>query len=246
MLHIEVGDLKPNTEAILSCLSEKSDKTIAKKNLKIIFPDRFVTNGLAKIGNFVKLLGLYAIVDEDNNFSVFFTTVFHDVTPYIIHDATCSDGKAYKVLEIEAGTPIISDHTVLVTDNFVFDICDELYIKGNIPWYISYDMLPDILGESGYLNDSNVNNDRIIFEILSAMNGRGTDKSEYYRHSNPAKGQRANWVALNNIYLSYKNTGSKVIGGYYGYGVTAAVLQPEKEVTSIEKQLMGNMEFNKK
>lgn len=244
MLHIDVDDLTPNTEAILDCLSVKSDKTLAKKNLKIVFPDRYVTNGLAKIGNFVKLLGLYAIIDEDNNFSVFFTTIFHDVTPYIIHDATCTDGRAYKVLEIEAGTPIISDHTVLVTDNFIFDVCDEFYIKGNIPWYISYDMLPDILSESGYLNDGNIDKDRIIFEILSSMNGRGSDKTEYYRHSDPKESDHANWVALNNIYLAYKNTGSKVIGGYYGYGVTAAVLEPEEEVTSIEKQLMGNMRFN--
>lgn len=243
MLHINVEDLKPNNQVILDSLDVKKNTTLVKKNLKIIFPDRFINRGLANIGNHVKLLGLYAIVDEDNNFSVFFSTVFHDVVPYIVHDATCSDGAAYKVLEIEKGTPIITDHTVLVTDNFIFDICDEIYIKGRIPWYISNDMLPDILGDSGYLNDSSISNDRLIFEILSSLNARGDNKTDYFRHSHPEVGDSPKWVALNDIYLSYKNTGSQLIGGYYSQAITKAVLEPEEESTVIERQLIGKMRF---
>jgi len=235
MDYIKSNDLKHNPEVIKSYFRVKDAMTIVTENIKIIFPDRWLNKELAIIDDTVKVIGLYGILDNHGNYAESSAPIYQDIVANMISDAICDDGMLYKVLDIEAGSVFLSNNNLVVSDNIIYYIFDEFLIKANIPWYISYDNLPDLLAESRVYCDSNIGDNRIMFEVLAAMVARGDDKTEYFRHNPNAK---PNWVALNNIYYSYKNTGAKLIGGYYGYGVSAAIVNPEVEATKIEKHLL--------
>ena len=235
MEHIKTNSLKHNPEVIKSYFRIKDDITIVTEDIKIVFPDRWLNKELAFIEDTVKVIGLFGIIDSKGNYASSITPIYYDIDPNMISEAICDDGVVYKVLHLEAGSVFLSNNNLVVTDSGVYYIFDEIFIKANIPWYVSYDQLPDILAESRKYCDSNIGDNRILFEVLASMVARGEDKTEYYRHVHKDK---PNWIALNNIYYSYKNTGAKLIGGYYGYGVSSAIVNPEVEATKIEKHLM--------
>lgn len=237
MTHINTEDLRYDSSRILGLLEEKNGKTYVKETIKIVIPDRYVSRNLAFFNDTVKTVGIYAILDSKGNYCTFILPLFQDIHVSLVEEATFSDGKLYKMLVVEEGN-LLLDNTLVVTDSTIGDISDEFYIKGNIPWFIDYNMLPTIFTESKYYCHNNIGNDRNMFEILTSMLARDSeDKTTYLRHSKNPDPKLA-WVGLNNIYTSYKNTGSKLIGSYYGYGVTAAIINPEVEASKLEKALI--------
>jgi len=235
MDYIDTDKLTHNVKVFQDYFHIENDMTIVTEDIKIIFPERWLKKELAIIDDGVKVIGLYGIIDSKNNYVMSVAPIYQDIEANMVSDAICSDGVLYKVLTIEAGTVLINNNNLVVSDNIIYYIFDEFLIKANVPWYADYDVLPDILAESLVYCDSNIGDNRIMFEVLVAMIARGDDKTTYFRHelkNNP------NWVALNNIYYSYKNTGAKLIGGYYGYGISSAIINPEKEATRIEEHLL--------
>lgn len=235
MDHIKTNSLKHNPDVIKSYFRVKGEMTIVTEDIRIIFPDRWLKKELAYIEDTVKVIGLYGILDTHGNYAQTLAPIYQDINANMISDAICDDGVVYKVLEIEAGSVLISNNNLIVSDTLIYQVFDELLIKANIPWYISYDTLPDILAESKRYCDSHIGDNRILFEVLVAMLARGDDKIEPFRFIVNGK---PTWVGLNNIYYSYKNTGAKLIGGYYGYGISSAIVNPEVEATKIEEHLL--------
>ena len=45
------------------------------------------------------------------------------------------------------------------------------------------------------------------------------------------------YVGLNNIYYSLDNTTAKLVGGYFGYGITVALIDKEKDTTTVSQIL---------
>ncbi len=235
MEHLKTNSLKHNPEVIESYFRVKDNITIVTEDIQIIFPERWLKKDLAIIDDVVKVVGLYGILDKKGNYAESMAPIYQDIEANAINDVICDDGVLYKVLDIEANSVFIANNNLIVSDSFIFHIFDEIFIKANIPWYMSHDNLSDILSESSLYCDSNIGDNRILYEVLVAMVARGDDKTDYFRHVHTKKPK---WVALNNIYYSYKNTGAKLIGGYYGYGVSSAIINPETEATKIEKHLM--------
>jgi len=235
MDYIDTNALKHNPEVFKKYFIVKDNMTIVTEDIRIIFPERWLNKELAIIEDSVKVIGLYGIIDSKDNYVMSVAPIYQDIEANMVSDAICSDGVLYKVLTIEANTVLINNNNLVVSDNIIYYIFDEFLIKANVPWYCSYDVLPDILAESLLYCDSHIGDNRIMFEVLAAMIARGEDKTVYFRHKLENK---PNWVALNNIYYSYKNTGAKLIGGYYGYGISSAIINPEKEATRIEEHLL--------
>ena len=74
MVHIDTNLLKHNPEAIKSCIVKKNNMTIATKNIRIMFLDAFLHKNLAEISDYINLIGMYAIIDDNNNYAVSFYT----------------------------------------------------------------------------------------------------------------------------------------------------------------------------
>ncbi len=238
MNHLKTKTLKHNPEAIINCFRVKDNCTIATDDLKIIFPERFVNKELAILDESVKVVGIYAIVDSKGNYAANTTPIYQNIEIAMIDDIMCDDGKVYKELTIEKDSIVIANNDLIKSDNLIGDIYDELLIKGNVPWYLDYDTVPRVFAETRKYCNNRIGDDRMVFEILVSAIARGDDKTEYFRHSKDIKGGNVNWLPLNNIYYSYSNTGSKLVGAYYGYGVSSAIINKETSSTSLEKSLL--------
>ena len=70
MEHINTKELKYNPEAIKSCFMVKNNMTVATKNIRIVFLDYFFKKNLADISDYVSVIGYYAILDDNDNYSV--------------------------------------------------------------------------------------------------------------------------------------------------------------------------------
>lgn len=124
-----------------------------------------------------------------------------------------------------------------MNDSFLYDLFDEFFIKGNIPWFLDYDDVNDLLLETKKYAGSNIGKNPLAFEILTSIIARDpNDKKQFFRKLDNTK-KKPTYVGLNNIYYSYTTTGARLVGGYYGPGVTAAVVDKEEEASYIEKIL---------
>lgn len=237
MKHLKTGTLKHNPEAIKNCFRVKGNSTIATDDLLILFPERYVNKELAILEESVKVVGIYAIIDSQGNYASNITPIYQDIEVAMIDDVMCDDGRVYKELTIEKDSVFIANNDLIVSDNLIGDIYDELLIKGNVPWYLGYDILPRVFSETRKYCGNRIGDDRMVFEILTSAIARGEDKTEYYRHSKNVGVGKVNWLPLNNIYY-YKNTGAKLVGAYYGYGVSSAIINKESASTSLEQSLL--------
>lgn len=239
MEHISLNKLKYNPEAIKSCFRISNNTTIVTKDIQIVFLESFLNKELAEIGDVVSLIGIYGIIDEDNNYATCIAPVFQKIYCTKIEDASCDDGKLYKILYIDKDATMLESNDLVVSDNQVYFIYDQFFVKGVIPFYISYNQLPSLLSDADIFCGTGLGNDRHVFEILSSIVARGKDKNVYYRNSPELGKVKPNYTSLSNIYYSLKSSSSKIIGGYYGSGISAAILNPETETSVLEKLLMG-------
>lgn len=239
MEHISINKLKNNPEAIKSCFRISNNMTVTTKNIQIVFLESFLHKELAEIGDVVTLIGIYGIIDEDNNYATCIAPVYQKLSATKIEDATCDDGKLYKILYIEKDEVLMESNDLVVDDNQIYFIYDQFFVKGVIPFYVSYDQLPTLLSDADIFCGTGLGNDRHVFEILSSVVARGKDKNVYYRNSPEFGKDRPNYTSLSNIFYSLKSSSSKIIGGYYGSGISAAILNPETESSVLENLLMG-------
>lgn len=240
MLTLDTKRLKRNPELIKSYFKKVGESTVVKNNVRIIFPDRYINKELAVIGNSVKLVSIYAIIDEDDNYAVVSAPIYQEVSPNNINDISI-DGIIYKELHFDKDDVFILNNNLVVTDNFMYDIFDEFFIKGNIPWFMDYNDMSNIMLETKKYAGSNIGKNPLTFEILTSIIARDkTNKKTYFRkilNKNNINKIKPIYVGLNNIYYSFDNTGARLIGGYFGAGLTTAMAEPETKSSEVSNIL---------
>lgn len=241
---IDITRLKKNPDVIKSCFKTVKDLTMVTKNVRVIFPDRFIEKELAEIGNTVKTIALYAIVDDDNNYAVTIAPIVQELSPYDVNNLTVN-GKGYKVLEFSEGDVFVVNNNLIKNEALLYTVFDELFVKGNIPFYLEYEDLYKVFLETGKYCDNRIGNNPLTFEILTSTIARDEkDKTIFYSQivhtEKDKKDKEPFYIGLNNIYYSFDNTTSKLVGGYFGYGVTNAIVNKETEISEIGKILKGN------
>ena len=242
MVHIDTSKLKHNPEAIKSCFRISKNMTFVTKNVRIVFLEVYLRKELASIDDYVTLVGIYGILDDEGNYATCIAPIQQKIITNKIDDATCTDGQLYKMLYIDKDTVFIDNNSFVIDDAQLYQIADILFIKGAIPWYLSYygeTSIDKIFDRSKFFNKSSIAKYKIVFSILTSVIARGKNKSIYYRNSDEFLKQKPQWVDMKNIYHSLPSTSSKLIGGYYGAAVGVAILKPEKTVSSVETILMG-------
>lgn len=232
---LSVNGLKRNPAKIKSLLKVGGNITTALDNLRVIFPERYINRKLAILDQRVQVLSLYAILDDDGNYAVVNAPIIQTVTPSNITDVTVN-GKPYKVLHFIKNNVMIPNNTLIMRDNFLYDLFDELFIKGNVPWYLDYNDVASIFLESKKYANSNIGKDPLSFEVLTSIITRDpNDKKIYARQTiTPANMDKLkfSYIGLNNPYYSFDNTGAKLIGSRFGDGVNVAIVEPEKKTSA--------------
>lgn len=226
---------KRNPELIKSYFKKVKDVTYTNTHLRIIFPERYINKEFVFMGSSIRILSIFAIVDDDNNYAISVAPIFIDLSPYNVSEVMIDD-VLNKVLYFNKDDIVINNNTVVKTDSFIYDLFDEFYVKGNVPWFMGYEDVSDILLEAKKYSGSNVGENALTFEILASLVSRsGKDKSEFIRRSITSEKDVSKldirYIGLNNIYYSFDSTGARLFGGYYGSGVTTSIADPEDETT---------------
>jgi len=236
---LSTSTLKHKPNVVKELFSNKGDSVVANDKLYILFPERYIKKSLATMGATAELLSMFAVVDEAFNYGVIVAPIMMTISPDNVTDVMV-DGVINKVLVINKGSVFITNRKLLRIDTFMYNLFDEFFLQGNVPWYITYDKLSDIFIEAKKYADSNVGNDVLAIEIVSSIISRNAkNKTMSYRHT-ITKGINKTppvYVGLNNVYYSYDNTLSKVMGGYFQQGVTTAIVNRETETNKVSSLL---------
>ena len=235
---IDITKLKYNPTIIKNKLKIVGEMVMAGDDLMVVFPEHFIKRELAILGSTVKLVSIYCIIDSSYNYAVIASPIFQELSPERITETSIA-GKLYKVLKFSKDTLFLVSDYLVITDNFLYDVFDEFFIKGNVPFYIDYEKLSGLFLESKKYANSNIGTNSIIFEIISAIISRNSnDKTIYWRHSlNKGSKDNMEYIGLSNIYYAFDSTGAKIIGSYFEPGLVNAVMNKEKTPTETVKVL---------
>ncbi len=230
---LDPNKLKRDPEAIKKLYQKKNKYVVANDDFYILFPERYINKNLATIGSTVKLISIYAIVSKEMKYAVvnapvFVNLIVNNITSVLIN------GVVYKVLEIAKGDTYIPNTNLVRSESFMYDIFDEFFLQGKVPWYIDYESLSNLFTEAGKYAGSKIGNDPLAMEIVASLISRDSkDKKISFRESVKSKviSNKPAYVGLNNVFYSYDNTMSKLMGGYFQQGITTAIVNPEVRTT---------------
>lgn len=237
MAILDITKLKRNRDAILKCFKKVGDSYVITKDTQIIFPTRYLEKNLGSITSSVRVIGIYAILDDEGNYSVSLSPIFQDLTPYNISDVIIGDDE-YKVLTYSKNDIFLSSTNLIVSDKFIYDLFDDFYIKGNIPWFLNNEDVAKILVNSKKYTKTNIGNNPLVLEMITSLitrdsNNNKTLYKELVSTNTDKYKNKPEYIGLNNIYYSYTNTGSKLIGGYFKDGIVGSIVDPETKPTII-------------
>lgn len=242
MKDFDKNKLKKDNDYIKSLINDGGDIYTTKKDLLVVFPQRFVDKGFTILGTQSLVLGIIAIIDpETNKYGVLKIPGRLEMQPNEINNISIDD-TAYVSLYFEKGMDFISNKKVIKEGNFLFDMFDNFLIKGKIPWYLEYQDLIDIFTKIGKFTGSKAGKNPLVYEILTAVIGRYKEdkKIQFRNYVNEIRNiskKDLTWVGLENIWYSYSNTVNKLAGSYMELGIVSSILDPEKEASDIEHVL---------
>ena len=228
MEKILLSRLKRDSSTIINKLLVKDDVTIARENLRIIFPVRFLDNNFATVTTTgIVVMNLFAIMDDDGVYSVSKAPIFVKLTPSDITDVEVN-GQACKCLLFPKNTIMMPTNTLGVNSAALYSLFAETVVKGKVPWYIDYEDQPDLISESGEYAGSPIGKDTLVMETLAAIGARHpTDISKPYRTYllEGGKGERPQTVGMLDVTVIMETTAGKIIGGYARDGLKSAVVE---------------------
>lgn len=231
----DISKLKRNPSVFSKYLSIKGETTFTNTEIKVMFPSRYIKRELAYIQNdFVRVIGIYAILDNDNNYTVIRTPIYHELQ-YNHLEYVVVDDVEYVLTTVFKDTVFILNNNLVVSDKFVYDIFDEFFSKGKVPWYLNYEDVARLFEDGVKFANVKIGNDPFIFELLTSIIARSSDdKTKKYR-TNPSNGLA--FVGLNDVIYGFNNTGASLIGGYFKEGIVNSIVRKESEPTNMVKIL---------
>lgn len=234
-MKIEVNKLKKNPEAFKNIFKVTEANTLVTQDIYLMFPLHFIKKGLAYINSDgLRIVGIYALLDMDDNYCIVKDPIFQELQPSNI--SYCEvNGEEYVIAFFNKDTIFMLNNNLVVSDSFLYDLFDEFFTNGKIPWYINYEELANLFSDSKQYTNTNIGSDPIIFEVLTSTIARTKkDKTIYYRKS---LNSELSYIGLNDIRYGYNNTGARLIGGYFKEGIINSIVDPETTTSESSKIL---------
>jgi len=238
---MRASDYKRSKTRVDACLKRVGDSLIALEPLRIHIPERFAERDLAVIEDVSCVLGFLAIITEDNYYAASTVTGMFYTDPDRVGRCVVDD-KGYIELSYDKGSRVISNTNIVMIDNMIHRVYTEMYGKGNIPWYYSYEDLPRMFYETGKYNGVKLGADLSILEYAAAQLCRDPDDpTKYYRQRPNAKAESVTnppyFVGLRNVAFGATNLASKLPGSYFDDGMTSVLTRPSDRSERLETML---------
>lgn len=240
---MDVSKLTRNPAAVLECLHEMEDNSlVTSKVTKIYIPARFAERGLASLAAETYIVGVCAIVVE-NNYGIMMVNAMMQIDPYETNRVVI-DGDEYLEFVFLPGSQVIKNLSLAKTDTVVYKIYDEVISKARVPWYISYFDLAKIFDTAKEHAGANIGENKEVTELLISVIARNNkNRKQYYRqiiesnqdiYANPPF-----YASLRDVTLSATNATNKLGGGYFRDGTISAINSPSTRVERMEEILFS-------
>ena len=232
---LDFSKLKHNPDKIKKLFVTKGNVVSVTADLEVIFPVRYIARSLAEISTSVSVINMYLIKDTNNNYAVTIAPTMMTLEPYNVGDVVVGN-VLNKSLTFREGQVFTNNNNVVRDSSFMDTIYDEFFTNGKTPWYYSTDQLADLLVEAKKYTGSNLGNNSLGMEIVTAIVTRDP-KNRKVQHRYIRKGREDNYnfttVGLRNITDGINNTMGKLVGNYFTVGETSAIVTKEKKTTKI-------------
>ena len=234
---MDITKLKRNPSIIKQQLVEtKSKQVIAKTHLVLHFPKRYVERDLAIIGIENYVFGIFAIIDDQNNYAISTVPAMLKTTPTRITEDKVGDVPYYN-FHYNAGSVIIDNTEVVRKDTIIYSLMEEFFLKGNVPWFVDYEDLGKVFDGAKTYADSNAAKNYATMEALAAFISRvPSDRVKQFRHGD-IKGTPSYVGMYGNVFYAAPGTINKLVGSYFQDGVVSALTQKSENVSHVEHLL---------
>lgn len=214
---------------------------VALKNCKIQIPARFNDRGLAQVGTDTYIYGIFALILEDGSYTVCNVNSMFKISPSRILTVNIRD-VAYFEFHFDAGDVVFVSTDLVKRDVLIYNVFDEIFFKGNVPWYLEYEDLGKIFDTSKSYAASNVGQNYETIELIASLVTRAADdRTKYYRTILESRGdlkaKPPAYIPLKSVFYAVTNTFNKLAGSYFSDGVVSALVNPSTTTSRIETLL---------
>ena len=230
-----------NAPGVLAQLKETtSGQLVTMAPCHIQIPHRFEERGLASLGSEIYIYGVYSLI-IDTLYAVSNMTAMIRIEPAKTVIETI-DGVPYYDFHFDAGQVIIPNLSVIQRDQLIFNILEELIIKGNVPWYMAYQDLGRLFDTAQEYAGSLVGEMPEVIELVASLIARQpADRKLYYRLAlekpEDLKTRLPDYIPLTSVFYAATNTLNKLAGSYFSEGVVGALVTQTEEVERLESIL---------
>lgn len=225
-----------DAEKVKAALVEMpGNRLVAKKPLKVVIPARFAERGLAFVGINTRIVGIYAIIVDDQYYGVSVACAMMNITPSSTTKVMYDDDEYYE-FSFDAGATICPQLNLVKIDTLVYNIYDEIISKGRVPWYLSYELLGSLFDTAKEHAGANIGQQQEVTELMVSIIARDPDnRVMYYRQvaASDTKKQPV-FIPLRSVAYAATNTLNKLAGSYAKDGMVSALVTPTERVERLE------------
>lgn len=234
MVDIDTSTIIKDVEFIKSITYTKGDALYSKEPIYVIYPSRFEQLDMVEIKRDVTVLSIVGIFDKTlTKYSSLILPIKVTYSPMDI-EKTIVDDAEYTVLSFDKGV-IVDNLNLVIEAKLIYTFLDEPFVKGNVPFYITEDNLSTAFMHNKKLIKNDVGYNKAIIDMLVSMVARQeSDPTKYYKENPIGKPY---WISIQNPYLSYSSTGSKIIGSYMKDGTLGAMVDKNRKETNFERTI---------
>lgn len=231
-----------NAAKLKAAVVETPDgRLIAKESVTIYVPRRFESAKLVNVGEIISIAGIFAIVTADFSYAMSSALATLRITPT---STTIVDfnGDDYYGFYFESGSTITESVNLIKDDKLPYKVFDEVYSKGNVPWFMGMQDLVDLFKTTVHHAGLSLTGSNTPFEIITAAICRDSKDIRKYRRetiqsmadelTNPAQ-----YIALRNVIHGTTNTISKLMGSHFDDALMSALVNPSEEIQGVEALL---------
>lgn len=239
-----MSKFKRDPKTALSRLTETKDgKVLVRAPCYIQVPERWMGLGigLGSVTEKTMVYGFFPIVFNDGIYTVMNVCALMEITPSRTTKVTVND-QTYYEFHFDADTSIIKSLNVVRQDTLTFNIFNEFFMKGKVPWWATLDDLASIFDTANQFAGSKMGQTPQTIEFIAGVITRRKDETtksirQSAKNFNDYDLDNIEFVPLNSVLHSVNNTVSKLSGSYFHEGVISAIVNPSNRASQVEKIL---------
>jgi hypothetical protein len=219
---------------IENTLVETQTQYIAKQACKIVIPYNYLSYRMAKMGEKVTILAVAAFV-VGNRYGVLNGCCAIDIKPDQTRQVK-TNGTEWIEFSFEAGSPVISDRTIVKDSDLLYEMNKYFYSNGRAPDFMTQDDMGNLFALHREYGGLNISPNNVPFEIVTSIISHDSeDKFKFWRHGPMDK--PAVVVPFNSVLFNASSTTAKLLGANLEDGVTSALVSPTTKPEAIENML---------